>query len=97
MGMEMKAISISRQTFGEEIGMQYVKSESRNMMHIVRECKLDNGYIDKYDMCDSVCKVLGASVKLDLAGFVYLGIGVIHSINNNAQNSKEKYHFWKNK
>ena len=60
-----------------------------------KECKLDNGYIEKYDICDSASKILGSPAKLDMVGFTYLGTGVIHSINNNVQNLKEKYHFWK--
>ena len=82
----IEMLTIGIMPFGQDLRFG---SESR------KECKLDNGYIERYDICDSASKILGSPAKIDMVGFTYLGTGVIHSINNNVQNLKEKYHFLK--
>lgn len=63
----------------------------------VNECKLDNGYIDRYDICDSAFNLLGAPPELNKEGFIYLGVGIIYSINGAKQNIGNKYRFWRKK
>ena len=61
----------------------------------VKEFKLDNGYINRYDMCDSASNKLESPPWLNKKGFVYLEVGIIYSINGAKQNIGNKYHFWR--
>lgn len=65
----------------------------RNSGITIGECQLDNDKsIRKYDLCNS-------NLDTDIndksyRNMIYLGIGVIYSINNVELKSTQKYHFW---
>ena len=61
---------------------------------VTGECQLDNDKsIRKYDLCNSNLDtdINDKSYK----NMIYLGIGVIYSIDNAEQKSTQKYHFWR--